>query len=135
MASLSYSNVLRLLADEIEAVNQLEEQIKEMAPKVEAVNRFVETEGEFTIRSVANAFGISVRFFFQYLREKGIITEKNEANHSYCKQGYLIESQFSIKQKNGITKTIYTTHITPAGMVLIYKMLWNDGYVTVDWNS
>ena len=129
--SISYANVLRLLADEIEKTNRLQEQIKQNAAKVDAVNQFAQSYGDFSIRSVAHCLNLPPRFFFKYLRDKGIVIEQNKANVEYCNQGFVIEHRYSFKQKNGRKKTFCATHITPAGMVHIYTMLWNDGIVPV----
>ena len=129
--SLSYPNVLRLLADEIEKTNQLQEQIKQNAAKVDAVNQFAQSYGDFPIRLVAQWLNLPTRYFFKYLRDKGILIEQNKANVEYCNQGYVIEYRYSFKQKSGHTKTFFATHITPAGMMHIYTLLWNDGIVPV----
>ena len=129
--SLNYPNVLRLLADEIEKTNQLKEQIKQNAAKVDAVNQFAQSYGDFPIRLVAQWLNLPKRFFLRYLRDKGILSEQNKANAEYCKQGFLIQHRYFFKQKNGHTKTFFAPHITPAGMVHIYTLLWNDGIVPV----
>ena len=129
--SLSYPNVLRLLADEIEKTNQLQEQIKQNATKVDAVNQFAQSHGDFPIRLVAQWLNLPTRFFFKYLRDKGIVIEQNKANIDYCNQGLVIQHRYSFKQKNGRTRTFFSTHFTPAGLVHIYTLLWNDGIIPV----
>ena len=135
---LSYTNVLRLLADQIEERKQLEEENKRLKAKNEEdarllqwVNDFENSSGEFSIRGVALLFNLRPRFLYQYLRDKGILIEQNKANAAYCKQGYLVERRYSFKQKDGNTKTFYSTRFTPAGMVNIWTLLWKDGIVPV----
>ena len=129
--SLSYPNVLRLLADEIERTEQLQAQVEENAQLVKWVKDFEKTSGEFSIRNTALLINLSPRFLFQYLRDKGILIDKYKANTEYCKQGFLVERSYSFKQKNGNMKTIYSTRITPAGLVYIWTLLWHDGLVPV----
>ena len=136
--SLSYPNVLRLLADEIETTEKLRERnsqlsrkIAENEWKVEWVKDFEKTSGEFSIRNTALLMNLKPQFLFQYLRDKGILIEQNKANAEYRKKAFLIERRYSFKQKDGSTKTFYSTRITPAGMVHIWTLLWNDGIVPV----
>ena len=136
--SLSYPNVLRLLADEIEITEKLREQntqlsreIAENEWKVEWVKDFEKTSGEFSIRETAYLFNLRPGFLFQYLRDKEILIAQNKANVDYRKKGFLIERRYSFKRKDGSTKTFYSTRITPAGMVHIWTLLWNEGIVPV----
>ena len=134
--SLSYANVLRLLADQIDERNRIEEENKRLKEKndedarvLQWVNDFEKSSGDFSIRGTALLFNLRPRFLYQYLRDKGILIEQNQANAAYRKQGFLIERRYSFKQKNGNTKTFYSTRITPAGLVQIWTLLWKDGMV------
>lgn len=136
--TLSYPNVLRLLADEIETTEKLRERISQLNLKIaedelmiEWVKDFEKTSGEFSVRNVALLFHLPPAMLFKYLRDKGILIDKNKANADYCKQGFLVEHCYSFKQKDGNTKTFYSTRITPAGMVRIWTLLWNDNLVPV----
>lgn len=136
--SLSYPNVLRLLADEIETTeklrkrnSQLSREIAQNKLKLKWGKDFEKTTGEFSIREIAYIFNLRPAFLFQYLRDKKILIDQNQANADYRKKGFLIGRCYSFKQKNGDTKTIYSTRITPAGMVHIWTLLWNDGIVPV----
>ena len=127
--SFSYPNVLRLLANEIELNNKLQAQVEENARKIEWVKDFEKSAGEFSIRNVAQIFNLPPRFLFQYLRDQDILMEGNTANPELIDMGWVVEHQYSFKQKNGQTKSFNVTSITPAGMVEIWSMLWKAGAV------
>lgn len=129
--SFNYPNVLRLLADEIEQVNRLQAKVDQDARLVQWVRDFEKSNGEFSIRTVAQIFNLPPRFLFQYLRDQEILMEGNTANPELIEMGWLVEHQYSFKQKNGQTKSFNVTRITPAGMVEIWTMLWDAGNVPI----
>ena len=121
----------------------LGETIKLQAPKVEKYDKFIETDGLFSMEIAAKLIEerlnstkeIGRNTLYKILRlNKVLQTEKykgdqshNVPYQSYIDRGYFTVkvSPYSVVKKNGDVKTgnHYVTHVTTKGLEFIYKLL------------
>lgn len=109
-------------------VEEQQRQIKEMQPKVEDWEAFMDSKGNMTMAKVAKALnieGIGRNKLFAILREKGILRENNEPYQRYVDEGYF---EIGMIQKNGFK--VAQTLVTGKGMSFINKKLKEWGYVS-----
>lgn len=123
----TYPDALLAYANELKARMALEEQIKEDAPKVELADNFINSDGDFYIRVVAKAIGMSVVKLFDWMRAHKMITKTNEPYADFCTRGYLRPRSSSFVRSDGTTQTTMTTRITPKGIYYIRDRLIKEG--------
>ena len=123
----TYPDALLAYANELKARMALEEQIKEDAPKVELADNFINSYGDFYIRVVAKAIGMSVVKLFDWMRAHKMITKTNEPYADFCTRGYLRPRSSSFVRSDGTTQTTMTTRITPKGIYYIRDRLIKEG--------
>lgn len=120
-------NAIEMLASEIKEIksqnNQLalenqeiKEQIKNVKPKVEFYDNFVDPESSTSMNDSAKLIGnIGRNRLFKKLREKRFLMADNRPYQRYITSGL-----FKVKGGNHF---IPTTYVTPKGLQLIKKML------------
>lgn len=122
-----YPAALRQLASQIEKNVLLENQIKESAPKVELADNFLKSDGDFYIRVVAKAIGISAEKFFDWLRAHKVINKFNEPYAEFCKRGILRPRAGTFTRGDGTSQTRLTAKITTNGIYYLRERLIKEG--------
>lgn len=119
----------RAWAEQYEKNQALQEQILLEAPKVQAAEDFLKSDGDHIIRKVAKALGVGVRFLYDWLRQKKIITKFNEPYAEFVTRGYLRPCPSYHEGHDGTRKCDLTTHITNEGIFYIWNRLKKEGHI------
>lgn len=119
----------RAWAEQYEKNQALQAQILLEAPKVQAAEDFLKSDGDHIIRKVAKALGVGVRFLYDWLRQKKIITKFNEPYAEFVTRGYLRPVPSYHEGHDGTRKCDLTTHITNDGIYYIWNRLKKEGHI------
>lgn len=119
----------RAWAEQYEKNQALQAQILLEAPKVQAAEDFLKSDGDHIIRKVAKALGVGVRFLYDWLRQKKIITKFNEPYAEFVTRGYLRPCPSYHEGHDGTRKCDLTTHITNEGIFYIWNRLKKEGHI------
>lgn len=121
-----YSSALRALASEFERAEIAENKVKELKPKGEAYDSFIEYDGFFNFKQVADLFDIPKvgrNEFMAMLRKDSIINERNEPYRTQINMGRF---KTCLQDTNGIKVghsfiPRYNTLISPKGIDFLFK--------------
>ena len=119
----------RAWAEQYEKTQALQAQILLETPKVQAAEDFLKSDGDHIIRKVAKALGVGVRFLYDWLRQKKIITKFNEPYAEFVTRGYLRPCPSYHEGHDGTRKCDLTTHITNEGIFYIWNRLKKEGHI------
>jgi len=109
----------------------LEVENKELTPKAEAFDAFLDATGKYSVGAVAKMLGTSQNKLFRELRNRGVFITKgsmrNTPYQNYMHHFEVIPHDF--ERSNGEIGCSYTTYVQPSGIDFIRKRL---GYPTID---
>lgn len=109
----------------------LEAENKELAPKAEAYDSFLDASGKYNVGAVAKMLGTSQNKLFRELRNRGVFIAKgamyNTPYQQYMQHFEVIPHEF--ERSNGEIGCSYTTYVQPSGIDFIRKRL---GLPTID---
>lgn len=109
----------------------LEAENKELAPKAEAYDSFLDATGKYNVGAVAKMLGTSQNKLFRELRNRGVFIAKgamyNTPYQQYMQHFEVIPHEF--ERSNGEIGCSYTTYVQPSGIDFIRKRL---GLPTID---
>lgn len=110
---------------------ELEKKNKELEPKAEAYNSFMDGTGTYSVGAVAKMLGKSQNWLFQQLRNQEIFISKGcMRNTPYQKYMKHFEVKvYTFERNSGETGTSYTTRVQPSGIDFIRRKL---GLPTID---
>lgn len=96
-------------------------QLEADAPKVAAYERFIDSDGTYSVGTVAKLIGLSQNKLFQRLRGCGVLIAKGHMQNTPY-QRYM--HHFTVKaahfeRKDGTAGTSYTTRVLPSGVKFI----------------
>lgn len=103
----------------------LEEENRELTPKAEAYDSFLDATGKYSVGAVAKMFGKSQNWLFRELRNRGVFIGKGAMRNTPY-QRYL--HHFEVKahefeRSNGEPGCSYTTYVQPSGIDFIRRKL------------
>lgn len=125
----SYSEAMRLAADEMEKREALQTQLALAAPKAEICDRIADAEGSISIREAANTLRVPERKFVMWLQQNGWVYRR--AGHksllAYAEQvkaGHLFLKQTPIRDVHtGEERLSEQVRVTPLGLTVLAKRL------------
>ena len=124
----SFSEALRLYADEVEKNQKLIEENKMMQPKAEFFDAVTDSKQAIPIGDVAKILdmGIGRNKLFEFLREERILMYDNRPYQKYIDQGYfrVVEQKY---EKNGDVCINIKTLVFQKGVDFIRKRLQKGG--------
>ncbi|MCG7610385.1 phage regulatory protein/antirepressor Ant [Mycobacterium sp. CnD-18-1] len=103
----------------------LEAENRELAPKAEAFDTFLDATGKFGVGAVAKMLGKSQNWLFRELRNRGVFIAKGSMRNTPYQQ-YM--HHFEVKaheyeRSNGEIGCSYTTYVQPSGIDFIRRKL------------
>ena len=110
---------------------QLEAKNKELTPKAEAYDEFMDATGKYNVGTVAKMLGKSQNWLFRELRNRGVLISKGAMKNTPYQQ-YM--HHFEVKahyyeRSNGEQGVSHTTYVQPSGIDFIRRKL---GLPTID---
>jgi len=124
----TYTEALRLLADEVDRREQLQQQNQLMAPKVEMYDILLSADNAQTMNQVAKALGWGRNKLFAYLRDKKVLMGNNLPY-----QRFLDDDYFDVREvttnRGDLKVNVTQTLVTAKGVDYIGKLLASRGNV------
>ncbi|MGV0634459.1 phage regulatory protein/antirepressor Ant [Mycolicibacillus trivialis] len=109
----------------------LEAENRELAPKAEAYDSFLDATGKYAVGAVAQMLGTSQNKLFRELRNRGVFIAKgsrrNTPYQQYAHHFEVIPHEY--ERSNGEMGCSYTTYVQPSGIDFIRRKL---GLPTID---
>ncbi|OFP17161.1 hypothetical protein HMPREF2998_02940 [Corynebacterium sp. HMSC065A05] len=110
---------------------ELEAKNKELEPKAEAYDEFMDATGKYNVGTVAKMLGKSQNWLFRELRNRGVLISKGAMKNTPYQQ-YM--HHFEVKahyyeRSNGEQGVSHTTYVQPSGIDFIRRKL---GLPTID---
>ncbi|WP_394262224.1 phage regulatory protein/antirepressor Ant [Trueperella sp.] len=104
---------------------QLEAKNKELEPKAEAYDSFLDATGKYSVGAVAQMLGMGQNRLFRELRNGGVFiasgSRRNTPYQQYLHHFEVIPHEY--EKKNGDLGCSYTTYVQPSGINFIRKKL------------
>lgn len=130
-ATLTRAEILQIALNAEEERLALEVKNKELEPKAEAYETFIDAEGKYSVGAVAKMLGMGQNKLFRELRNAGVLIAKG---HLYNTPYQRYMHHFDVKARtithsDGRESVRHTTYVQPSGIDFIRKKL---GLQTID---
>lgn len=125
VAQMTRSEILQIALNAEEERLALEAKNKELTPKAEAYDDFMDTTGKYNIGTVAKMFGRGQNWLFRELRNAGVLISKGAMKNTPYSQymKYFEVKAHEYERKNGEMGCSYTTYVQPVGIDFIRRKL------------
>lgn len=124
-ASLSRIELLQIAMNAETERLALEAKTKEMEPKADAYDSFMDATGKYSVGAVAQMLGMGQNKLFQELRNRKVFiaagSRRNTPYQQYLHHFEVIPHEY--EKKNGEMGCSYTTYVQPSGIDFIRKKL------------
>lgn len=131
IASMTRMEWLQVALNAEEERLALEAKNKELEPKADAYDSFIDTTGKYSVGIVAKMLGLGQNKLFRELRNRGVLISKgskrNTPYQQYMHHFEVIAHEF--EKNNGEMGCSYTTYVQPSGINFIRKKL---GLTSID---
>lgn len=130
-ATLTRAEILQIALNAEEERLALEAKNKELEPKAEAYESFIDAEGKYSVGAVAKMLGMGQNKLFRELRNAGVLIAKGHLyNTPYQKYMHHFDVKArTITHSDGRESVKHTTYVQPSGIDFIRKKL---GLQTID---
>ena len=127
-ADLTRAEILRIALNAEEERLALEAKNKELEPKADAYDTFIDATGKYNVGTVAKMLGMGQNKLFKELRNRGVFIAKGaNANTPYQKYMQHFEVKaYTFERSNGEQVIRYTTYVQPSGVDFIRRKLGLD---------
>lgn len=124
-ASITRMELLQMAMNAEHERLELEARTKELEPKADAYDAFMDSTGKYSVGAVAQMLGMGQNKLFQQLRNHKVLiatgSRRNTPYQHYHHHFEVIPHEF--EKKNGDTGCTYTTYVQPSGINFIRKKL------------
>jgi len=109
----------------------LEAKNRELEPKADAYDEFLDATGKYNVGAVAKMLGTSQNKLFQELRNRGVLIAKGAMRNTPYQQymHHFVVKAHEYERANGEMGCSYTTYVQPSGINFIRKKL---GFERID---
>lgn len=121
----SLPEALRAYAEEVEAREAIEAQMRELEPKAESYDRFISGDGTYAVGSVAKILGLSQNKLFDLLRNEGVFIAKGAMRNTPYQRymHHFVVRAYEFVLSDGMPGTSYTTKVQPSGLEFVAQKL------------
>lgn len=104
---------------------QLEAKNKELEPKADAYDEFIDATGKYNIGTVAKMFGKGQNWLFRELRNAGVLISKGAMRNTPYQQymHHFEVKAHTFERSSGEQGVSYTTYVQPSGIQFIQRKL------------
>ncbi|WP_420098576.1 phage antirepressor KilAC domain-containing protein [Corynebacterium sp.] len=129
--TLTRSDILQIALNAETERLALEQENRELSPKAEAYDDFLDATGKYGVGAVAKMLGTNQNKLFRDLRNAGVLISKGAMrNTPYQRYMHHFEVKaHSYERSNGEQGTPYTTYVEPSGIGFIRRKL---GFESID---
>lgn len=120
----TFSEALRLAADQAEEIERLKQDKAILEPKAEALDSLCDLQGFYTLQQVGNHASINMgrNLLFAELRRRGILQKNNQPYREHVEAG-----RFAVKTTRivigGVEQPYAQTVVTPKGLAWLHQVL------------
>lgn len=127
-ADLTRAEILRIALNAEEERLALATKNKELEPKADAYDTFIDATGKYNVGTVAKMLGMGQNKLFKELRNRGVFIAKGaNANTPYQRYMQHFEVKaYTFERSNGEQVIRYTTYVQPSGVDFIRRKLGLD---------
>lgn len=127
-ADLTRAEILRIALNAEEERLALATKNKELEPKADAYDTFIDATGKYNVGTVAKMLGMGQNKLFKELRNRGVFIAKGaNANTPYQRYMHHFEVKaYTFEHSNGEQAIRYTTYVQPSGVDFIRRKLGLD---------
>ena len=110
---------------EQKAREAVESYARELEPKADAYDRFLDADGSYSVGAVAKMLGLSQNKLFDRLRGVGVLIAKGHMrNTPYQKyMHHFAVNAYEFERSDGTRSTSYTTKVLPSGIEFVSRKL------------
>lgn len=103
----------------------LAQENKELAPKADAYDSFIDATGYYSVGAVAKMIGKSQNWLFRELRNLGVLIAKGSMRNTPYQRymHHFVVRAREFERRDGEMGTAYTTYVQPSGINFIRKKL------------
>ena len=124
-AALTRAEILQIALNAEEERLALEAENKELSPKAEAYDAFLDATGKYSVGAVAKMLGKGQNWLFRELRNRGVLITKgamrNTPYQQYMHHFEVLPHHY--ERSDGTQGTSYTTYVQPSGIDFIRRKL------------
>lgn len=115
----------RMLSEKDAEIGELTARVEADAPKVEAYERFIESDGTYSVGTVAKLLGLSQNKLFHRLRGCGVLIAKGAMRNTPYQRymHHFAVKAYDFDRSDGSTGISYTTRVLPSGVEFIAQKL------------
>jgi len=127
----TYAEALQLAVDQQRKIEQQNQLIGELKPRVDYLDRILKSKSLVTITQIAKDYGMSGSAMNRLLHELGIQFKQSDQwllYQKYHDKGYTFSETFTIEDVLGLSKVVMQTKWTQKGRVFLYNLLKSSGY-------
>ncbi len=127
----TYAEALQLAVDQQRMIEQQNQLIGELKPRVDYLDRILKSKSLVTITQIAKDYGMSGSAMNRLLHELGIQFKQSDQwllYQKYHDKGYTFSETFTIEDVPGLSKVVMQTKWTQKGRVFLYNLLKSNGY-------
>ncbi|WP_051713293.1 phage antirepressor KilAC domain-containing protein [Actinoalloteichus caeruleus] len=127
-----YPSALRALADQFEEAERTRRELAVAAPKAEAYDALLETDGTYLVGNVAKMLGVpgmGQNKLFEFLRaEHVLMSAEHRRNEPYQEHAHHFRVMPSVFDTPDGRRGGFTTRVRPSGIEFIRSLLARRGY-------
>lgn len=120
----TYSEALRLAADQAEKIQEQQLLIEQQKPAVQFIEKYVEASSTKSLREAAKVLGIKERDFIAMLEDNRILFRQGGTLLPYAEHQHAKRFEVKTGEKGGFA--FHQTRFTPSGLAWIVKRLSLD---------
>lgn len=128
----TYAEALQLAVDQQRKIEQQNQLIGELKPRVDYLDRILKSKSLVTITQIAKDYGMSGSAMNRLLHDMCIQFKQSDQwllYQKYHDKGYTFSETFTIEDVPGISKVVMQTKWTQKGRVFLYNLLKSNGYL------
>lgn len=118
----NFAEALELAAAEIRKSEALEAKVAADAPKIEAYETLMDSDGAYSMDSAAKILGIGRNTMFSRLREVGVILSGSRLPAQRYAHYFNVVAR-TYRDSEGIDHPVYTTKVRPSALPFLAKKL------------
>ena len=115
------------ILEESDRADAAEKQLAIVAPKAEAFQQFIESDGSLPMGAVANMFKVGRQTLFDWLKLAKIIQPDRRPYQEYAHWFEVKATTF--ERSSGMSGVSYSSKLLPAGVDPLYKLLVRRDYI------
>lgn len=124
-AMLTRAEILQIALNAETERLALETENRELAPKADAYDSFMDSTGYYSVGAVAKMLGHSQNWLFRELRNRGVLIAKGAMRNTPYQQymRHFVVKAHDFERSNGDIGSSYTTYVQPSGIDFIRRKL------------